>query len=388
MYGPAGHRRRHAGAEFSPGDAAPLAHGHKLADHDWESGPHPASPVRDPALGLRLASRSCGLPARAGAFYWPPCATARPPSSAAMRTLATATTRAVCASERPPRGQQRSRCGKSCDQRPDLSLELAPSRCRSQTHPSRKPLPFASCRPSKAGQLARPERGLGSSAAAAGAAAAAAAPALDPHDAGGAGTLPASTPHRSISVLNRFRALILDQSYRPVGVANWQRAVCLDLAEKARAGGGVGGEAVRPACGAAVGAASAALPLRPWLAPLLPPRLQAGGRTGLLRRHCAGHQRRVFPARGCAVGRGWGLGSARGMQGMPSGGSWEACAAGRRLAGARSLARWRCWWCHQAGGSDPSAEPAQHHIRPWPAPPPPSALQSCGCAAGAGTPPS
>lgn len=33
----------------------------------------------------------------------------------------------------------------------------------------------------------------------------------------------ASTPHRSISVLNRYRALLLDSTYRPVGVANWQR---------------------------------------------------------------------------------------------------------------------------------------------------------------------
>jgi len=32
-----------------------------------------------------------------------------------------------------------------------------------------------------------------------------------------------STPHRSISVLNRYRALLLDSTYRPVGVTNWQR---------------------------------------------------------------------------------------------------------------------------------------------------------------------
>ncbi|EFN55944.1 hypothetical protein CHLNCDRAFT_13740, partial [Chlorella variabilis] len=29
------------------------------------------------------------------------------------------------------------------------------------------------------------------------------------------------------------RALLLDSTYRPVGVANWQRAICLDLMDKA-----------------------------------------------------------------------------------------------------------------------------------------------------------
>ena len=37
-------------------------------------------------------------------------------------------------------------------------------------------------------------------------------------------TEPHPTPfHRSISMLNRHRALLLDSTYRPVGVANWQR---------------------------------------------------------------------------------------------------------------------------------------------------------------------
>jgi 5-methylcytosine-specific restriction endonuclease McrA len=60
------------------------------------------------------------------------------------------------------------------------------------------------------------------------------APAVDAADYGEGAPEPiASTPHRPISVLNRYRALLLDSTYRPVGVANWQRAVCLDLADKA-----------------------------------------------------------------------------------------------------------------------------------------------------------
>lgn len=58
------------------------------------------------------------------------------------------------------------------------------------------------------------------------------APAVDMADGEGAEPV-GSTPHRSISVLNRYRALLLDSTYRPVGVTNWQRAVCLDLADKA-----------------------------------------------------------------------------------------------------------------------------------------------------------
>lgn len=60
------------------------------------------------------------------------------------------------------------------------------------------------------------ERGVSSSSSAA-AAQPAAAPEPDPC------ADPASTQHRSISVLNRYRALLLDSTYRPVGVANWQR---------------------------------------------------------------------------------------------------------------------------------------------------------------------
>lgn len=44
----------------------------------------------------------------------------------------------------------------------------------------------------------------------------------------------AESPLRGgLSVLNRYRALLLDSTYRPVGVANWQRAICLDLMDKA-----------------------------------------------------------------------------------------------------------------------------------------------------------
>ncbi len=32
----------------------------------------------------------------------------------------------------------------------------------------------------------------------------------------------------------RCRALVLDSSYRPIDVVNWQRAICLDLFDKAR----------------------------------------------------------------------------------------------------------------------------------------------------------
>ena len=36
--------------------------------------------------------------------------------------------------------------------------------------------------------------------------------------------------------LSQYRALVLDSSYRPVDVVNWQRAICMDLLSKA--GGG------------------------------------------------------------------------------------------------------------------------------------------------------
>ena len=36
-----------------------------------------------------------------------------------------------------------------------------------------------------------------------------------------------------ISSFNRYRALVLDTSYRPIDIVNWQRAICLDLFDKA-----------------------------------------------------------------------------------------------------------------------------------------------------------
>lgn len=35
-----------------------------------------------------------------------------------------------------------------------------------------------------------------------------------------------------IHTFNRMRALVLDNSYRPVSVINWQRAICMDLFDK------------------------------------------------------------------------------------------------------------------------------------------------------------
>ena len=40
-------------------------------------------------------------------------------------------------------------------------------------------------------------------------------------------------PKRALQVLSRYRALILDSSYRPIDVVNWQRAICMDLLSKA-----------------------------------------------------------------------------------------------------------------------------------------------------------
>lgn len=42
-----------------------------------------------------------------------------------------------------------------------------------------------------------------------------------------------SRPHRALQVLSRYKALVVDASYRPVDVVNWQRAICMDLLEKA-----------------------------------------------------------------------------------------------------------------------------------------------------------
>ena len=41
------------------------------------------------------------------------------------------------------------------------------------------------------------------------------------------------TPHPALQVLSRYRALVLDSAYRPIDVVNWQRAICMDLMEKA-----------------------------------------------------------------------------------------------------------------------------------------------------------
>lgn len=41
------------------------------------------------------------------------------------------------------------------------------------------------------------------------------------------------SPQRSLQMLSRYRALILDSAYRPIDVVNWQRAICMDLLEKA-----------------------------------------------------------------------------------------------------------------------------------------------------------
>ncbi|KAL3130912.1 hypothetical protein ABBQ38_000239 [Trebouxia sp. C0009 RCD-2024] len=41
-----------------------------------------------------------------------------------------------------------------------------------------------------------------------------------------------STETTSFSSFNRYRALVLDTSYRPIDIVNWQRAICLDLFDK------------------------------------------------------------------------------------------------------------------------------------------------------------
>ena len=35
-----------------------------------------------------------------------------------------------------------------------------------------------------------------------------------------------------LTQLTNYRALVLDSSYRPIDVVNWQRAICLDLFDK------------------------------------------------------------------------------------------------------------------------------------------------------------
>jgi hypothetical protein len=69
------------------------------------------------------------------------------------------------------------------------------------------------------------ERPLSHTAAAATATAAAAVPAAESWTA-----VPA---HRALQMLSRYRALVLDSAYRPVEVVNWQRAICMDLLQKA-----------------------------------------------------------------------------------------------------------------------------------------------------------
>lgn len=42
----------------------------------------------------------------------------------------------------------------------------------------------------------------------------------------------ASQAYSNIMPFGRCRALVLDSSYRPIDVVNWQRAICLDLFDK------------------------------------------------------------------------------------------------------------------------------------------------------------
>lgn len=80
-------------------------------------------------------------------------------------------------------------------------------------------VPKHRCRVSK-GRKMGSERAITSSSTAA---AAAAEPAVAASAEPSYASPDASTPHRGFSVLNRYRALLLDSTYRPVGVANWQR---------------------------------------------------------------------------------------------------------------------------------------------------------------------
>lgn len=58
--------------------------------------------------------------------------------------------------------------------------------------------------------------------------------------AAGSGVMPLTSgqevlemPHRSLQMLSRYRALVLDSAYRPIDVVNWQRAICMNLLQKA-----------------------------------------------------------------------------------------------------------------------------------------------------------
>ena len=88
---------------------------------------------------------------------------------------------------------------------------------------------------------AEPARCVATSAAAAGAqpGARAAAPPAAPGQAMLGGTAPVGdAAHRAATNALHdaacCRALVLDSSYRPIDVVNWQRAICLDLFDKAR----------------------------------------------------------------------------------------------------------------------------------------------------------
>ncbi|KAL4420238.1 hypothetical protein ABPG77_011062 [Micractinium sp. CCAP 211/92] len=69
------------------------------------------------------------------------------------------------------------------------------------------------------------ERGLST-------AAAVAAPA-GPQQAGAEAAAPEEEEGHGLRLLSSKRALLLDAAYRPVGVANWQRAICLHILNKA-----------------------------------------------------------------------------------------------------------------------------------------------------------
>ena len=86
---------------------------------------------------------------------------------------------------------------------------------------------------------AKPERpGLGGSGSSSGTlAAAAASMALEEASAlGAAGDEEDEEGLRPASMLSHFRALVLDSSYRPIDVVHWQRAILMDLLEKAGEG--------------------------------------------------------------------------------------------------------------------------------------------------------
>jgi len=114
---------------------------------------------------------------------------------------------------------------------PQLSaVSLGPMRARRWRAPGR-------CLPPRA----EPVRCIATSAAAAGAqpGARAAAPPAAPGQAmlGGAAPVGDAAHRAAANALHGAaccRALVLDSSYRPIEVVNWQRAICLDLFDKAR----------------------------------------------------------------------------------------------------------------------------------------------------------